>query len=285
MSDAAFISSHRQRIIDARRGSSRASERGFLGVSALLFVVSAAGTLAWSRSMSALSHMPICGGPAMAVASMRMPGETWPDAAASFLGMWVVMMAAMMLPSLVPMLWGYRQTVGRAGEPRLAGLTVLAGLGYFAVWALSGVAAFPLGVAVTSSEMQLPALAQAVPVAVGAVVLGAGAVQFTPWKARQLACCRESSRRCGTLAADAGTAWREGVRLGMQCGRCCGNLMAILLVVGVMDLRAMAAVTAAITAERLAPDGGRVARAIGVVAVVAGLLLIAQAAGLGRSLP
>ena len=56
--------------------------------------------------------------------------------------------------------------------------------------------------------------------------------------------------------------------------------MAILLVVGVMDLRAMAVVTIAITLERVAPDGQRIARAIGAVVVGAGLLLIAQAAGL-----
>jgi predicted metal-binding membrane protein len=57
--------------------------------------------------------------------------------------------------------------------------------------------------------------------------------------------------------------------------------MVILLVLGVMDLRAMAVVTAAITAERLAPAGERVARAIGAVVVGAGLFLIARAAGLG----
>ena len=57
--------------------------------------------------------------------------------------------------------------------------------------------------------------------------------------------------------------------------------MAILLVVGVMDLRAMAVVTAAITVERVAPAGERIARAIAVVVVGAGLFLIARAAGLG----
>jgi predicted metal-binding membrane protein len=57
--------------------------------------------------------------------------------------------------------------------------------------------------------------------------------------------------------------------------------MVILLVIGVMDLRAMAVVTAAITTERLAPAGEWVTRAIGVVVVAAGLLLIARAAGLG----
>jgi predicted metal-binding membrane protein len=79
---------------------------------------------------------------------------------------------------------------------------------------------------------------------------------------------------------DAGTAWRHGLRLGRHCSYCCSGLTAILLVNGVMDLRAMAVVTAAITVERLAPAGERVARAIGAAIVGAGLLLIARAAGL-----
>src|SRR5881628_743157 len=75
---------------------------------------------------------------------MRIPGQTW-SGAASFLGMWVVMMVAMMLPSLVPMLWRYRQAVGRTGETRLGRLTALVGVGYFFVWTVFGIAAFPLG--------------------------------------------------------------------------------------------------------------------------------------------
>jgi predicted metal-binding membrane protein len=83
------------------------------------------------------------------------------------------------------------------------------------------------------------------------------------------------------LAAEAGTAWRHGLRLGLHCSICCAGPMAVLLVIGVMDLRAMAVVAAAITAERLAPAGERVARAVGIAGVAAGLLLIARAAALG----
>src|SRR5213592_4603535 len=119
---------------------------------------------------------------------MPMPG-----AAGSFLCMWVVMTVAMMLPSLVPMLWRYRQAVGGPGETRLGRLTALVGVGYFFVWTLFGMAAFPLGVALAAVEMQQPALARAVPIAVGVVVLMAGALQFTAWKTRHLACCREAS--------------------------------------------------------------------------------------------
>jgi predicted metal-binding membrane protein len=191
--------------------------------------------------------------------------------------MWVVMMVAMMLPSLVPMLLRYREAVTSAAETRLGLLTALVGIGYFCLWTLFGMVALPLGFALAEAEMQYPALSRAVPTALGVIVLIAAACQFTAWKAQHLACCRESPGR--TLRADAGTAWRHGLRLGLHC--CCSSagLMAILLVMGVMDLRVMAGVTTAITAERLAPAGERVARAIGVVIVGAGMLLLARAAG------
>jgi predicted metal-binding membrane protein len=205
---------------------------------------------------------------------MSMSGQPWLGAAASFLAMWVVMMVAMMLPSLVPTLWRYRQ----AG---LGPLTALVAVGYFVVWTVFGMAVYPLGVALAAVEMQHPALARAVPIAVGVVVLIAGSLQLTAWKARHLAYCREAPGRGRTLPADAGTAWRHGLRLGLHCSHCCVGLMAILLVIGVMDLRAMAVVAAAITVERLAPAGERVARATGAVVVGAGLFLIALAARLG----
>ena len=142
-------------------------------------------------------------------------------------------------------------------------------------------AAFPLGVALAAVEMRLPALARAVPIAVGVVVLSAGALQFTAWKAHHLDCCRQAPGRGRPLPADAGSAWRHGLRLGLHCSYCCAGPTAILLAIGVMDLRAMAVAAAAITVERLAPAGERIARATGAVVVAAGLFLIARASGLG----
>lgn len=260
----------------------RASQQAFFGTSALLFAGSAALTAAWCGSMSAMGGMTMPGGWNMSMAWMRMPGETWPDAVADFLGMWIVMMVAMMLPSLVPTLWRYRRVVGRTGSPRLGWLTALVGVGYFFVWALCGMAIFPLGSVLAEIEMQQVAVARAVPILAGVVVVIAGALQFTAWKARHLASCREAPGHALALPANAGTAWRLGVRLGLHCGTSCANLTAILLVIGVMDLRAMVVVTAAITLERLSPAGERVARVIGAVVVGAGLFLIARAAvGLG----
>jgi predicted metal-binding membrane protein len=250
---------------------SAGSRSAFVAVAALLFAASAAATVAW------VSSMPSMAGMSGALVWTPMCGETWTAAAASFLGMWVVMMAAMMLPSLAPMLWRYRQAVDATGEARLARLTALAAAGYFLVWTVVGLTAFGLGSMLVAAEMRQPALARAAPLAAGLIVLVCGGLQFTAWKAHQLACCRAAPERA--LPADGWTAWRHGLGLGRHCGLCCANLTAILLVVGVMDLHAMALVTAAITLERLAPNGERFAQAIGAVTVAVGLVLVAWAAG------
>jgi predicted metal-binding membrane protein len=263
------------------RVSDRASDRAFFGVVVLLFVAGAALTIFLCMSMSGMGGMTMPGGWTMSMMWMRMPGQTWPGAAASFLGMWVVMMVAMMLPSLTPMLWRYRRAVGRTGETRLGGLTAFVGLGYFAVWTMVGAIVYPVGMALAELTMRQPALSRTVPIATGLVVLIVGALQFSAWKSHHLACCRAEPGHDGGRAfgADAGTAWRHGVRIGLQCMWCCVGPMTILIAIGIMDLFAMAIVTVAITAERLAPAGQRVARATGAVAVVVGVWLIARAAG------
>jgi predicted metal-binding membrane protein len=265
---------------DSRTAFGRGSEQLFLGVSLLLFAASAAITIAWCSSMSGMGEMPMPGGWRMSMVWMRMAGQTWVGAAAAFVGMWLVMMVAMMMPSLVPMLWRYRQCVHQTGTTLLGWLTAIVGVAYFVVWTLLGIAIFPLGASLAMLAMQLPLLARAVPLAVGAVVLIAGALQFTAWKARHLAGCREAPRCARTMPADAGTAWRHGLRLGLHCSYCCAGLTAILLVMGVMDLRAMTGVAGAITLERLAPRGEIVARTLGAVLVAAGVVLITRAVGL-----
>lgn len=197
----------------------------------------------------------------MSTCEMSMPGQSGASAAAAFVSMWVVMMVPMMAPSLLPMLRRYRDSVGRTSAMRLGWLTVLVSAGYFCVWAVVGLAAYPVNVL----------MERAAPSVAGVVVLIAGALQFSAWKARQLTGCRE--RSCERVRPDAIDAWRHGLHLGFLCGRCCINLMVILLAIGVMDFRAMVAVTAAITLERLSPAGVHVARGIGIVALGAGFML------------
>lgn len=207
---------------------------------------------------------------------MTMPQQTWYGAAVGYLGMWMAIMVPMMLPSLVPMLSRYRRSVRGADGINLHGLTALVGVGYFVIWAVLGTAAYAAGAGVMAVEMRWGKVAQWLPVAAGVVLLVAGGVQFTSWKARQLALWREGSGRGCPPAPNALGAWRHGLRLGVRCSLCCGSLMLALLAIGMMDLVAMAAVTLAISAERLAPAPLRVARVAGVAIVVVGVLTIAQ---------
>ena len=157
---------------------------------------------------------------------MRMPGQTWTGAAASFVGMWVVMMVVMMLPSLTPMLWRYRQAIAADGATRAGRLTVTVGVGYFFVWAVVGTIVFPLGAALAVTLMRDPALARFVPMVIGVAVLLAGAHQQSGWKTRHLAFCRNILGCSHSVPADAGAAWRHGLRLGLHCSHSCAGFTA-----------------------------------------------------------
>ena len=210
----------------------------------------------------------------MSMMWMRMPGHTWLGAGASFVGMWVVMMLAMMLPSLTPALLRYHESLGPPSGAARGWLTAGVGAGYLAAWGVLGAVVFCLGSVVASVAMQQPPLARAVPMVAGGALGFAGLLQQTRWKARQLARYREAPDHRLTSYTGAPAAWRYGLCLGLHCIQSCAGLTAAMLAFGAMDLRVMAVVAAAITAERLAPNGVRVARVTGVALLGAGLCLI-----------
>ena len=166
--------------------------------------------------MSAMGGMPMPGGWTMSMAWMRMPGQTWPGAAASFLGMWVVMMVAMMLPSLVPMLWRYRAAVSRTVGTRLGAATAMVATAYFLAWAVLGL---PCSLSATCSRRSrcsgrcCRARCRST---LGVVVLVAGA--FSSGDGRRVTSCvlpvgagvraaaRPPAPRCGTACASASIA-------------------------------------------------------------------------------
>jgi predicted metal-binding membrane protein len=209
---------------------------------------------------------------------MTMPHQTWPTAMAVHVGIWMAMMVPMMLPSLIPTLSWYRRSVRGAHETSLDGLTALVVMGYLAVWAAIGLAVSAAGAGVMAAEMRWGDLAAWRPVAAGVVLLMAGGVQFTIWKARRLADWRDGPRRGGPPAPDALGAWLHGLGLGARCSLVCASLMLALLAIGMMDLIAMAAVTLAIAGERLAPASLRIERVAGVAIVAAGVLTVARGA-------
>jgi len=242
----------------------------FWMVMAAVFATSIWGTVRMCGSMSG-SDMQMPGGWTMSMAWMRMPGQTWPQAIAAFLSMWTVMMVAMMLPCLAPMLADYRrQTAG----PGVNVKGSLMGLGYFSTWALIGAIAYAIGVPIAYAQMWHDSLSTPAPIATAVIVVIAGAAQFTSAKSRLLSHCRRDDT-CRPVLSTFG-AFRYGLRLGVDCGKCCAGYMMILLVTNVMSLPIMAALTVAIAAERLSPHPALVARLTGAVTVVVGVVMLAR---------
>lgn len=232
-----------------------------------------------------MGAMPMTGGAAAAMAGMPMGGHGGPGAAASFLAMWTVMMIGMMLPSLALALSRYRRSLGSAGRLPPALLMVPAAAGYGLVWLLLGVAVYCLDLAAAAVAVRAAAAARALPMAVGPLVLLAGALQLTRWKSRQLARCRNDCRR-GSFSSGRQSsvsvlaACRQGMRLGLHCSRCCGALSLALVAAGMMSWPAMLAAGLAMNLERLAPSGGRVARTVGILVIGAGIALTLRAVDL-----
>ncbi|HEY5063156.1 MAG TPA: DUF2182 domain-containing protein [Gemmatimonadaceae bacterium] len=190
--------------------------------------------------------------------------------------MTVAMMVAMMLPSLAPSLWRYHRRLRVARVPRAGQRTTLFAMGYAGVWTTIG-----LGLFVMSAELFPKGIASATdsPIArwAGAVVLCAGVLQRSRWKAKRLLRCREADVPARAAPRNVTAALREGCRLGVDCGLSCAGPMVVLLVAGLMDTRTMMVITAAITGERVAPGGARIARVTGAVALAAGVVMCLRA--------
>jgi predicted metal-binding membrane protein len=180
---------------------------------------------------------------------------------------WTLMMAAMMLPSLTPMVAAYRR-LGTAG-----GSAVFAG-GYLAAWLAAGVAAYAAIEAVRSLDLGFLAWDEAGRYVAAATILGAGIYQLTSPKAGCLRRCRERDEfvadhwRPGPLGA-----LRMGLAHGAFCIGCCWALMAALFALGVMSLTWMALVAVLIAAERLLPRPAHVGVAVVLVALGAAVAL------------
>jgi predicted metal-binding membrane protein len=173
-----------------------------------------------------------------------------------YLGIWVTMTAAMMLPSTAPAARHVARLARRA--PML-----LFAAGYLAVWTGYGLLAYGVFRLVTSLDVGWLAWNRGGPYAAGAVVVAAGLYELTPSK-------RLSLRRCRS-APHGGNALRSGLAHGLDCVGCSGALMAVLFVLGAMSLFLMAVVAAAIFAEKVVPRGPRLAPLFAVALVALGI--------------
>ena len=218
------------------------------GVRVLATVLGAAG-LAWALTLARMRGMMVEPG----------AGE---GGVAFFTGFWATMTAAMMLPSAAPTVALVARLAGRAraAAPFVAG--------YLLLWCAYGLAAYGL-------LRALPGVARP-ELAAGLAIAAAGVYELTPLK-------RSCLRRCRTPLGFVASRWREGplgplvlgVEHGVFCAGCCLGLMAIVFAVGLMSLVGMAAVTAAVAAEKLLPGGERLTVAIAVGLIVLGVWVAA----------
>lgn len=186
--------------------------------------------------------------------------------AAVFLGLWTVMMAAMMLPGLAPVGVLYAGE-GPGTAARAAGLVA----GYLATWAAFGALAL---LASVGAERLADRSSTAATWAAAALLVGAGAYQLSPLKDRCLAVCRSPLHLLMRAGGHRGRLRhvRAGLHHGTYCVGCCWSLMLALVVLGAMDLRWMAAFAAVIALEKAWRFGRRVALAVGVALIVLGLV-------------
>ncbi len=199
-----------------------------------------------------------------------------------FLVTWLVMMVAMMFPSVAPMTLTFASFSRSRGEGYLpAALFVL---GYIAVWTVSGLVPLAVQQAVTQIWMTPPSW---LPRAGGAVIIVAGIYQFTPLKDTCLRACRSPLGFLLTHNFSAGlpAAVKAGASHGIYCLGCCWALMAVLAVIGLMNIAWMAVIAAVFFIEKNGRRGELLPRAVGVACVLAGLAVAAWPAILAGPAP
>ena len=204
-------------------------------------------------------------------AQLTMPMSGW--LAANWLVvfvMWAVMMAAMMLPSIAPMVLCFANLNRKRGE---GGRTLFFVAAYLTLWTAFSGAATATQWALQSAGWVSPMIVSTSPALSGTLLFIAGVFQFTPLKTACLRACRSP---LGFLMRDwrdgLWGAWRMGLRHGLNCLGCCWALMALLFVGGVMNILWIAALTVLVTMEKIAPKGDAIAKALGAVMIGAGVV-------------
>jgi predicted metal-binding membrane protein len=196
-----------------------------------------------------------------------------------YVGVWVVMMSAMMFPSVWPMVVAYtaiaerRRELGRA-TPALGSAAFLGG--YLLSWTAFGLLAYGLIEGGRALDIEALSWDQGGPYVAGAVILLAGIYQLTPMKHVCLRKCRTPmSFFFGTWSDGVGGALRLGVEHGAWCIGCCWALMAALFALGIMSIGWMAFVAGLIALEKLLPWRALANRTVAVALLVLGLAVAA----------
>jgi len=196
---------------------------------------------------------------------------TFVDALA-FVAAWAVMMAAMMLPSALPMigLYAAMQRTETSAVPRAAAVALFT-LIYLGLWAVTGVPMYVASVALSAIAADARAYS------VAAVLVVAGVFQLSPLKQ---VCLRRCRSPIGFLLGHWRAGWRGSLALGWShatyCLGCCWALMVVLVAAGAMGLLWVLLVVAVVAAEKVLPGGEWIARATGIALLVLGAAIVTR---------
>jgi predicted metal-binding membrane protein len=222
------------------------------------------------NAMAAEAHMHA----AMGMADMRMWGVS--DWAGLFV-MWAVMMAAMMLPSAAPMILLVLGVYRRRDDDQARLSSVMFVAGYVLAWTAFSAAAATLQIGFHRTALVAADMRFSSAMLSGVVLILAGIYQWLPIKNVCLSHCQSPLRYLSEH-------WREGARGGLMmgvdhglfCVGCCWLLMALLFVLGVMNLFWIAALAAFVLLEKLAMRGAAISRMAGILAAGWGVYLIVR---------
>ena len=224
-----------------------------------------AALVAWIVTVDRMSGMDM--GP-----GTNLGGVGW------FVGIWVTMMAAMMLPSVAPMVLLFDRVSAEKARRDLPYVpTWIFAASYFAVWTVYGLAAYGLYRGVRALEVGFLDWDRGGPYVAGGLVALAGIYELTPLKGVCLRHCRSPMHFVlGGWRDGISGAVRMGAEHGAYCVGCCWGLMVVLFALGVMSLFWMAAVAALIFAQKVLPYGDRLARVFAVGFVAVGIWIAAS---------
>lgn len=249
------VATHEQAPDRGGLGPAYAAVRTRLGLIALLFSLAAVGWWWTAREMQG------------------MDGGPWTElgTAAWFLGVWVVMMAAMMFPSVAPTVALY----SKLRHTRALGAPLLFTAGYLLVWSAVGLVAYTLGRIGAQLFGDVLAWDRAGRGVAGATLLVAAAYELTPLKDVCLGKCRSPlGFLLGSWKEGLSGATQMGARHGAWCVGCCWALMASLLALGLMSVVWMALVAGLIAFEKLIPSRRAATYGTAAVLLVLGVLML-----------
>jgi predicted metal-binding membrane protein len=209
------------------------------------------------------------------MAAMGMTSDAaWTPADVFFtFAMWAVMMVAMMAGAAAPVIFLFAAVHRRRDASSVPPAVLLFASAYVTIWAGFSACAALAQWTLHKATLLSPTMRTSSPYLGGAILLGAGIYQLTPFKGACLTHCRSP---LGFMM----THWREGrlgafqmgLRHGAYCLGCCWALMCVLFVVGVMNLAWVGALTIFVLLEKAGPAGGMLARIAGAAMVIAGIL-------------